>query len=78
MAVRLVCVPPTKKWISAVSQPMAALTRAAEENLLLVFFSHAIYPDAPSVHMPTALLEQLLEKCSELGIAAAGFDELPE
>ena len=56
----------------------AALTRAAEENLLIVFFSHGIYPEAPSVHMPVALLEQLLEKCAQLGIVAAGFDELPE
>ena len=63
---------------SSIENLTAALTRAAEENLLIVFFSHAIYPDAPSVHMPTALLEQLLAKCAELGVVVAGFDELPE
>ena len=63
---------------STIENLNAALTRAAEENSLIVFFSHAIYPEAPSVHMPTELLEKLLEKCAELGIAVAGFNELPE
>ena len=56
----------------------SALTRAAEENRLIVFFSHGIYPGAKSVDMPTELLAHLLEKCSQLGVLAAGFDELPE
>ena len=56
----------------------AALTRAAERNELIVFFSHGIFPDADGVHMPTALLEHLLKKCAELQLTVAGFDELPE
>ena len=63
---------------STVENLDAALIRAAEENLLIVFFSHGIYPGAKSVDMPTELLEHLLEKCSELGLLIAGFDELPE
>lgn len=63
---------------STVDNLDAALTRAAEENLLIVFFSHGIYPGAKSVDMPTELLEHLLEKCSELGLLVAGFDEIPE
>ena len=63
---------------STVENLDAALTRAAEENLLIVFFSHGIYPGAKSVDMPTELLEHLLEKCSELGLLVAGFDEIPE
>ena len=56
----------------------AALTRAAEENLFILFFSHGILPEARSVHMSEEMLAHLLEKCSELGLLVAGFDELPE
>ena len=56
----------------------SALTRAAEENLLILFFSHGILPEARSVHMSEEMLEHLLEKAAELGVVAAGFDELPE
>ena len=54
------------------------MTRAAEENLLILFFSHGILPEARSVHMSEEMLEHLLEKAAELGVVAAGFDELPE
>lgn len=56
----------------------SALTRAAEENLLILFFSHGILPEARSVHMSEEMLAHLLEKASELGLVIAGFDELPE
>ena len=56
----------------------SALTRAAEENLLILFFSHGILPEARSVHMSEEMLAHLLEKAAELGLVAAGFDELPE
>lgn len=63
---------------STIENLNAALIRAAEENLLIVFFSHSIYSEARHVDMPTELLEKLLEKCAELGMVVAGFDELPE
>lgn len=56
----------------------AALERAANENKLIVFFSHDIAPGAKSVHMPSELMEHLLEYASKLQMAIIGFDELPE
>jgi len=56
----------------------AALTKAAMENKLIVFFSHGIYPNATGVHMSPELLEFLLKKASELQMQIVGFDQLPE
>lgn len=56
----------------------AALERAAKENKLITFFSHAIRPEATGVHMSCETLEKMLIKAAELGMAVVGFNELPE
>lgn len=55
----------------------AALEKAAEENALIIFFSHGIHENAPSIHMPTATLRHCLEKASLLKMRCIGYDELP-
>ena len=55
----------------------SALERAARENKVLTFFSHAILPAPHGVHMAEATLEAMLAKAAELGMTVAGFNELP-
>lgn len=62
---------------SSVEMLCRVLHRVAEENLAVVFFSHNIAPDAQHVHMPTNTLETCLKLAQDLGIRAAGFDEIP-
>ena len=50
---------------------------AAAEDLLIIFFSHGIYENAPGIHMPTATLKHCLEKISSLNMKCIGYDELP-
>ena len=64
-------------YLSTAENLDAALERTARENRLLTFFSHGIFPDAKGVDIRTGLLEHLLSKASELGIAMLSFDELP-
>ena len=52
------------------------LSRAHELDALIVFFSHNIFPDAPRVHMPTELLEELLKHARELNMNIVGMEEL--
>ena len=55
----------------------SALERAAAENKVLTFFSHAILPEAHGVHMAEETLEAMLAKAADLGMVIAGFKELP-
>ena len=54
------------------------LTQAHEQDALIVFFSHNIEPGAKHVHMPTEILEALLEHASKLNMHIVGTEELPE
>ena len=56
----------------------AALEKAAKENKLITFYSHAILPEAVSVHISCEMLEKTLAKAASLGMAIVGFKELPE
>ena len=49
----------------------------SEGNRLLTFFSHGISPDATGVDVKTGMLEHLLAKAAELGIAMLAYDDLP-
>ena len=55
----------------------SALEKAARENKLITFFSHAILPEARTVNMAEETLENMLEKAASLGMVIAGFNELP-
>lgn len=55
----------------------SALEKAAQQNKALPFFSHAVLPEAKTVHMAEATLEAMLEKAAGLGMVIAGFNELP-
>ena len=55
----------------------AALEKAARENKLITFFSHAILPEPRTVHITIEMLQKTLEKASSLGMVIAGFNELP-
>ena len=55
----------------------SALEKAARENKVLTFFSHAILPEAHGVHMAEDTLEAMLAKAADLGMIVAGFNELP-
>ena len=52
------------------------LDKAAATNSVIVFFSHNIAPNAKHIHMPTALLEELLAHAKKLGMPVIGFDQL--
>ena len=54
------------------------LDQAAEQNALIVFFSHDIYPDATGVHMPTDWLEGLLAHAAKRKMLIIGAEELPK
>ena len=54
-----------------------ALEKAAHENKLITFFSHAVLPEARTVHMSEETLENMLKKAVSLGMVIAGFNELP-
>ncbi|MBR0459252.1 MAG: polysaccharide deacetylase family protein [Victivallales bacterium] len=64
-------------YLSTTENLDGALERTARENRLLTFYSHGISPDAQSVNIKTGMLEHILAKCAELGIAMLSFDELP-
>ena len=53
------------------------LDEAHRKDALIVFFSHNITPKAKKIHMPTELLEELLEYAAKIGINIVGFEELP-
>ena len=53
------------------------LDEAHKKDALIVFFSHNIAPGAKKIHMPTELLEELLEYAAKIGINVVGFEELP-
>lgn len=55
----------------------AGLTRCAETNTLLTFFSHGISETPGWVDMHMHTLEQCLAETARQGISMAGFDELP-
>lgn len=55
----------------------SALKRAAAENKLITFFSHAILPEGRNVHMSVDMLEKMLQKAVALGMVLPGFKELP-
>lgn len=55
----------------------AALEKAAENDSLIIFFSHGIYENAPGIHMPVAVLEHCLKKAASLKMKCIGFEELP-
>ena len=52
------------------------LKKAAQQDALIVFFSHDIYPTAQGVHMKTAWLEELLKYARELNMRIIGAEEL--
>lgn len=54
------------------------LDKASKENRLIVFFSHNIAPKAKGIHMPTEMLEALLDHANKLGMKIIGFNELKE
>ena len=64
-------------YLSTVENLDGALERTARENRLLTFFSHGISPDATGVDVKTGMLEHLLAKAAELGIAMLAYDDLP-
>ena len=53
------------------------LDEAHKKDALIVFFSHNIAPGAKKVHMPSELLEELLEYAAKIGMNIVGFEELP-
>ena len=53
------------------------LDKAARTGSVIVFFSHNIAPGAERIHMPTEVLQELLEHAAKLNLCVAGFDELP-
>ncbi len=55
----------------------SALEKAAAQNKVITFFSHAILPEAKTVHMAEETLCAMLQKAAELGMVIAGFNELP-
>jgi hypothetical protein len=55
----------------------SALEKAARENKLITFYSHAVLPEARTVNMSEEMLENMLEKAASLGMVIAGFNELP-
>ena len=52
------------------------LDHAAKTRSVIVFFSHNIAPGAKHIHMPTEMLEALLEHAAKLGLPVIGFDQL--
>lgn len=65
-----------KYYKSDLNELKKLLDKAAEEDSLIVFFSHDIYPDAPGVAMPTEYLIELLEHAHKLKMRIAGAEEL--
>lgn len=63
-------------YLSTLENLDAALKRCADNNELIVFFSHNIAPGAGHVHMSTETLLHCLKKAKELGIKIIGIDEL--
>lgn len=61
---------------SDVNKLKKILSRAAETNTMVVFFSHNIMPQAKGVHMPTEMLEQLLRHASKLNMHIVGINDL--
>ena len=61
---------------SDVEELKSRLDHAAQNNQLIVFFSHNIAPEIGGVHMPTATLEALLAHAQKLGMKVVGFDQL--
>lgn len=55
----------------------AALERAANENRMIVFFSHGISMTPGLVDVSTPMLEHTLQKACALEMTIASFDELP-
>ena len=53
------------------------LTEANKRDALIVFFSHNIKPQATGIHMPTAMLEELLKHANKLNMHIVGAEELP-
>ena len=61
---------------SDVNKLKALLDEAHKRDALIVFFSHNITPKAPSIHMPTELLEALLKHARMLNMDIIGAEEL--
>ncbi len=66
-----------KYYKSDLNKLKELLTEAHKRDALIVFFSHNIKPKAPSIHMPTELLEALLKHARELNMNIVGAEELP-
>ena len=49
---------------------------AAAEDSMILFTSHNIYSNAPSIHMPTEWLEEILRHARKLNMNIVGIDEL--
>ena len=65
-----------KYYKSDVNELKKLLSRAAENDNMIIFFSHDIKPGAAGVHMPTEMLEALLEHASKLNMHIAGINDI--
>lgn len=65
-----------KFYKSDLAELKKILDHAAETNSMIVFFSHSIYPNAPSIHMPSEWLEELLQHASQRKMRIIGANEI--
>ena len=60
-----------------IAENLAVLQKACDEEQVVVFFSHDIAVEPSRIGTSYEILEAMLEKASELGMAIVGFDQLP-
>ena len=63
---------------SKLEELKSRLDHAAKTKTVIVFFSHNIVPGAKHIHMPTEMLEALLQHAEKLGLPVIGFDQLSQ
>ncbi len=66
-----------KYYKSDLAELISRLDYAADNDLLVVFFSHRIKPDADHVHISPEMLEALLAHARKRNMSIIGAEEIP-
>lgn len=65
-----------KHYKSDVNELKKLLSQAAQNNNMIIFYSHDIKPKAGTIHMPSEMLESLLAHAHKLNMHIAGINDL--